>query len=261
MAVIPILHRLESHYPALVYNKWFENYWTISVAIAAIYLILVFLGQQYMKNRNPFELRRPLFLWNVGLAVFSMYGTSIVIPSMYDILSNEGYVRSVCFTDAYLTPFKSFWGMLFSVSKVLELVDTAFLVLRKRPVIFLHYYHHATVLVYVWWCHAYPPALSHWAACMNYTVHTIMYTYYALTATGLRLPSIGTQLITSLQLLQMFLGLIFSFTAIWELVQGRECMYTWTQLYVTGLLYGSYAFLFGQYFYNRYVSQKKKKQS
>lgn len=44
----------------------------------------------------------------------------------------------------------AFWGTLFSLSKVIELGDTAFIILRKQPLIFLHYYHHATVLIYTW---------------------------------------------------------------------------------------------------------------
>ena len=43
-----------------------------------------------------------------------------------------------------------FWATMFVLSKVPELGDTIFIVLRKQPLIFLHWYHHATVLVYSW---------------------------------------------------------------------------------------------------------------
>ena len=42
---------------------------------------------------------------------------------------------------------------LFIFSKLPELFDTAFLVLQKKKVIFLHWFHHTTVLLYCW--HAY----------------------------------------------------------------------------------------------------------
>lgn len=41
----------------------------------------------------------------------------------------------------------------FSSFQVAEFGDTVFIVLRKRPLLFLHWYHHVTVLVYTW--HAY----------------------------------------------------------------------------------------------------------
>ena len=44
----------------------------------------------------------------------------------------------------------SLWTYLFTMSKVPELMDTVFIVLRKQPLIFLHWYHHITVLIFTW---------------------------------------------------------------------------------------------------------------
>jgi len=45
------------------------------------------------------------------------------------------------------------WVGLFIFSKIPELLDTVFLVLQKKRVIFLGWFHHTTVLMYCW--HAY----------------------------------------------------------------------------------------------------------
>lgn len=57
-------------------------------------------------------------------------------------------------------------------------VDTVFLVLRKREVIFLHWFHHVTVLLYCWHAYHHSVAAGLWFATMNYSVHSIMYLYY-----------------------------------------------------------------------------------
>lgn len=59
------------------------------------------------------------------------------------------FTDSVCFSVDPTGP-ASFWACMFAFSKIAELGDTLFLVLRKRPVIFLHWYHHAVVLIYCW---------------------------------------------------------------------------------------------------------------
>ena len=61
----------------------------------------------------------------------------------------------------------------------LPLGDTLFIILRKQQLIFLHWYHHITVLIYVWYSYMDHTAPGQWFLVMNYTVHALMYTYYA----------------------------------------------------------------------------------
>ena len=56
-----------------------------------------------------------------------------------------------------------------------ELLDTLFLLLRKSPVILLHWYHHATVLLYCWHAYSVRIGTGLWFAAMNYSVHALMY--------------------------------------------------------------------------------------
>ncbi len=73
---------------------------------------------------------------------------------------------------------------IFIYSKIPELLDTIFMVLRNKKVIFLHWFHHATVLLYCW--HAFHTSIASgiWFASMNYCVHSIMYMYFFLAAAG-----------------------------------------------------------------------------
>ena len=59
------------------------------------------------------------------------------------------------------------WVCLFIYSKFPELLDTAFLVIQRKKVIFLHWFHHTTVLMYCW--HAYHNTVSQgiWFAAMS----------------------------------------------------------------------------------------------
>jgi len=63
--------------------------------------------------------------------------------------------------------------------QIVELGDTAFIVLRKQPLQFLHWYHHITVMMYCFYSYPLYIASSRWYVAMNFFVHSAMYTYYA----------------------------------------------------------------------------------
>lgn len=155
-----------------------------------------------MQERQPFKLNKLLTIWNVGLAAMSMWAFSRCLPEFLHILLNKnGFHNSVCewqvivqmslsiflFLLYYFrkghNPATAFWSFVLLLSKVIELGDTAFIVLRKQNLVFLHWYHHVTTLM-SWWVmyHWYEPNQL-WYIVMNSFVHSIMYTYYALRVT------------------------------------------------------------------------------
>lgn len=57
--------------------------------------------------------------------------------------------------DVYLFPIPqdirvNAWYLFFTLSKAFELVDTLFIVFRKRKLINLHWIHHTLTLIYSW---------------------------------------------------------------------------------------------------------------
>lgn len=135
--------------------------------------------------------------------------------------------------------------------------DTAFIILRKRPLIFVHWYHHSTVLLYSSFGYKDKVAAGGWFMTMNYGVHAIMYTYYTLRAAKVKPPKWFSMFITSLQILQMFLGATVSIlTYIWKQEQG--CHTTTEQLFWSFMLYMTYFLLFAQFFHQNYIIPKAK---
>ena len=148
---------------------------------------------------------------------------------------------------------------MFIMSKLPELIDTVFIVLRKQPLIFLHWYHHATVLIYCWYSYHEFASSGRWFMGMNFIVHSLMYTYYALRALKFNLSRHISKLITSLQLIQMIIGCIVNYTAWTIKLQNRQCAISDENIKYSFLMYFTYFMLFFQFFINAYIKKPSKK--
>ncbi|XP_008046627.2 elongation of very long chain fatty acids protein 3 [Carlito syrichta] len=210
-----------------------------------------------MEARTGFRLQGPLILWSAGLAVFSIVGAVRTWGYMGAVLLSGGLKPTVCFANHINQSIIQFWSCIFLLSKVIELGDTAFIILRKRPLIFVHWYHHSTVLVYTSFGYKNRVPAGGWFMTMNFGVHAIMYTYYTLKAANMKPPRVLAMLITSLQILQMFVGAIFGIlTYIWRQEQG--CHNTEEHFFWSLVLYTSYFILFVHFFRHTYIRPKVK---
>ena len=80
--VVPIMDYMESRFDITKATIWMSKWWYISFAVSAVYLLLIFAGRRWMRDRKPFDLRKLLVLWNTGLAVFSLFGAWALTPSL-----------------------------------------------------------------------------------------------------------------------------------------------------------------------------------
>lgn len=217
-------------------SNWILENDALFAGAAVAYLPLLWLLGRVMERREKgFDLKAPLIVWNLGLAAFSLMGAYQIIPLVVRrALDGQPIMTTLCDASIWHQP-SSYWLFLFVASKLPELVDTMFLRLRKRPVIFLHWYHHIVTLLWCWYTarHSWRisssvrsvaplalprpsltsvlvPQILYVGATMNYFVHSIMYTYYALAAMGFGRTMAKMRinlLLTSSQILQMVVGL------------------------------------------------------
>jgi len=242
-------------------KAWFlENWQTIIAYAAGLYMLLIFGGQQYMSTRPKMEIRGVLTLWNTTLALFSIMGALRTWPEFLHVLSEHGIYHSLCIP-SFIEKDRvaGYWTFMFVMSKVPELGDTIFIVLRKQPLIFLHWYHHITVLLYSWYSFSEYTAAARWFITMNYLVHSVMYTYYAFKAMRFRVPRCLAMIITTLQLIQMVVGCVVNFWTYQMKEDGMECQVSDTNIKISLLMYISYFVLFARFFYNAYCKPMENK--
>ena len=63
-----------------------DSCWIITFPIGALYLVSIFSVQSLMKSRKPYNLRRMLTMWNVGLAMFSFIGAVACLPGLIGLV-------------------------------------------------------------------------------------------------------------------------------------------------------------------------------
>lgn len=241
---------------------WMQANWAHSITLSIIYLIAIFGGQHFMRNKQSWDLRHWLTAWNTFLAIFSIIGTARLTPAFVYTLVNDGVVHSMCVMDFKQT-VTGFWTQMFGISKAFELIDTVFIVLRKRPLIFLHWYHHISVLVYTWHAYKDHTAAGRWFVYMNYVVHAFMYTYYALRSAGYFPPKWVSMSLTSMQIAQMIVGcmVVGSVYYIKTRPDPLPCKQTFESLYFSFLIYTTYFALFAHFFYTAYLARGKSRRA
>jgi len=238
---------------------WMDEWVPTSFKVTAAYLLVLYVGIKLMRKREAFHLDTPLAIWNLAFSLFSLCGTVRLLPELIWAVKNLGIVGSYCDNAEYYDdPYTGYWGWLFVISKAPELGDSLFLVLRKRPVIFMHWYHHALTFLYAQITYSKQQAWCRWALALNLMVHTVMYFYFFLRAIKVRTPPVVSQFITTIQIVQFVIscaifGHMFHIKATGSV---PDCKCDWNVLLMGGAMYLSYLYLFAQFFYQAYIAKK-----
>ena len=145
--------------------------------LAILYYPSIIIGRKIMINRSPFILKKILFTWNICLSLLSLYGFIILFPYIYEKYHQLDINSMICAHEIFYTSNVAYVVAIFNVTKCLEWVDTIFLILRKKPIIFLHWYHHLVTYLYCWHATMYSyksDATGIYFCVMNLFVHYLM---------------------------------------------------------------------------------------
>uniref|UniRef100_A0A672RH69 Elongation of very long chain fatty acids protein n=1 Tax=Sinocyclocheilus grahami TaxID=75366 RepID=A0A672RH69_SINGR len=134
----------------------------------------------------------------------------------------------------------------FYFSKVIELTDTVFFILRKKnnQLTFLHVYHHGT-MIFNWWAGVKYVAggQSFLIGLINSFVHVVMYMYYGRAALGPQMH----------KYLQFFIVTIHSAVNLYADCDFPDSM----NIIMLGYAFSLIA-LFSSFYYQNYISKKTK---
>ena len=232
--------------------------WWIPLTAVALYACMVLT----FRPRERVAMSRAVACWNFALGLFSLCGVRYCAPVLLHELWANGFYFTACAPAPwYGAGTHGLFVALFIYSKLFELLDTAILLLGKRAVISLHWWHHGTVLLYCWHSYAAQIATGLWFAAMNYFVHSVMYLYFACSA----LPSLRRRVkpyaiyVTLLQLAQMVGGIYVTVAAVLYQADGRECAVNKTNSILGLCMYASYFLLFAKLFADNYLGKKRVK--
>ncbi|KAJ5716529.1 hypothetical protein N7493_008440 [Penicillium malachiteum] len=175
------------------------------------YYVIIFGGREVMKNLPAFKLNTLFMLHNLLLTIISGVLLVLFLEQLIPTLWNHGVFYTICDHNGGWTQPLIILYYLNYLNKYWEFIDTLFLVLKKKPLTFLHTYHHgATALL----CYTQLIGLTavQWVPItINLLVHVVMYWYYFQSARGIRIW--WKKYITMLQILQFVIDVGFIYFA------------------------------------------------
>ncbi|KAL8699476.1 MAG: hypothetical protein Q9201_005986 [Fulgogasparrea decipioides] len=182
-----------------------------TATLLTTYYVVVFGGRELMKDRKPFKLNGLFMIHNLYLTVASAIMLALFAEQLIPTVRRRGVFFAICDHRGGWTRELVVLYYMNYLTKYVELIDTVFLVLKKKPLTFLHTYHHGATALLCYTQLIGLTAVSWVPITLNLLVHVVMYWYYFQSARGVRIW--WKEWITRLQIIQFVIDLGFVYFA------------------------------------------------
>eukprot|EP01119_Soliformovum_irregulare_P004264 TRINITY_DN15259_c0_g1_i1.p1 TRINITY_DN15259_c0_g1~~TRINITY_DN15259_c0_g1_i1.p1 ORF type:complete len:278 (-),score=63.14 TRINITY_DN15259_c0_g1_i1:43-876(-) len=230
---------------------------TVIAGAIGTYLAVIFGLQYWMTDRKRYELKGVVAVHNFFLSALSLaMALGLGYEGFRTFNGNSSPLDQIaCDPEEKLTHGRVItWFYIFFLSKYYELLDTVIIVLKKRPLIFLHVYHHCITIVLVYVMLYNMVGVQWLCITANAFVHIPMYTYYALTSLGYEVWF--KKYITKLQITQFVIGVAGITYGIVVQLTGRKCSGNVPAWFFGLAVMGSFLYLFAAFYKSTYKTAR-----
>lgn len=217
-----------------------------------------------MRSRSAFRFDALFKLHNFGLTLLSGALLVLFLEQLIPTLLSKGVYHAVCNRAGGWTQPLVLLYYLNYLTKYVEFIDTCFLFLRKKPLSFLHTYHHGATALLCYLQLSGGTPVSWVPIVLNLGVHCLMYYYYFQSARGIKIW--WKQYITQLQIIQFIIDLGFVYFTSYNLLVNKyapelphygTCDGTVSAAFSGAAILTSYLFLFIAFYFATYKKSGK----
>ncbi|XP_064482570.1 very long chain fatty acid elongase AAEL008004-like [Ornithodoros turicata] len=232
-----------------------------SMVLSTIGLYLYFVkvwGPNYMKGRQPYNLKTAILLYNAFMVVASTVFLVRILSLTYVGGGYSLFCQGLDYSTAPMAMelLNVYWWL--RIVRLADFLDTIFFVLRKKfsQVSALHVVHHALVALDCWFWHRIgTDGHSSFIICLNTFVHVVMYSYYLLSSLGPHMQKYlwWKRYLTQLQITQFIVAMFHGSIPLFY-----DCGYPKLYVYFAmpqGVLF---LYLFFQFYFKVYIHRPGK---